>query len=279
MDANRSQINDSAAPRRSRKSQNRADLRLPVGIRPVFFNLFGVALGVCRLEGGACREQGMQVLYVEDDKLMAKNVELILQREGHFCHTADRGERAVELAKRNTYDIIVLDIMLPDFDGYEVIQRLRASGIDTPYLIQSGLVDRDTQPDGLGFGTDEFLIKPFDKAELFESMDRVVTRSKQRSAAKPTGSPADPTKSRHHGPDKRRHRRFATIKAAKVIHKKTQTDCIILNISHGGAAIRLPKNKLDCPENFALKLQSEPLHYCQICWRFRDKIGVKFIGR
>ena len=88
----------------------------------------------------------MQVLYVEDDKLMAKNVELILQKEGHFCHTADRGERAVELAKRNAYDIIILDIMLPDFDGYEVIERLRASGIDTPYLIQSGLVDREREP-------------------------------------------------------------------------------------------------------------------------------------
>jgi DNA-binding response OmpR family regulator len=232
-----------------------------------------------RPESGAWRESAMQVLYVEDDKLMAKNVELILQKEGHFCHTADRGERAVELAKRNAYDIIVLDIMLPDFDGYEIIERLRASGIDTPYLIQSGLVDRDTRPDGLGFGTDEFLIKPFDGVELIESMERVMARAKQRSAQKRESGPDGQELPRHHGPEKRRHRRFATIKAAKIIHKKIQTDCIILNISHGGAAIRLPKNKLNCPENFALKLQSEPLHYCQVCWRFRDKIGIKFIGR
>ena len=64
-----------------------------------------------------------------------------------------------------------------------------------------------------------------------------------------------------------------------MIHKKVRTDCIILNISHGGAAIRLPKNRLNCPENFALKLQSEPLLYCQVCWRHNDKVGVKFIGR
>jgi DNA-binding response OmpR family regulator len=220
----------------------------------------------------------MQVLYVEDDKLMAKNVEMILQKEGHFCHIADRGERAVELAKRNAYDIIVLDIMLPDFDGYEVIERLRANNIDTPYLIQSGLVDRETQPDGLGFGTDEFLIKPFDGVELIERMNKVMARAKQRGAETREALPSGQEQPDYDGPEKRRHRRFATIKAAKIFHNKTQTDCIVLNISHGGAAIRLPKNKLDCPGHFALKLQSEPLRHCQVCWRHRDKIGVKFIG-
>ena len=221
----------------------------------------------------------MQILYVEDDELMAKSVELILQKEGHFCHITDLGERAVELAKRNTYDIIVLDIMLPDIDGYEVIQRLQASGIDTPVLIQSGLVDRETNPKGLGFGTEDFLIKPFDKYELFESMERVVARKRKRAepTTAETGEPPRPP--RHLGPERRRHRRFGTVKAGQIVHKKIRTDCIILNISHGGAAIRLPKNRLNCPENFALKLQAEPLLYCQVCWRHKDKVGVKFIGR
>ena len=220
----------------------------------------------------------MQILYVEDDELMAKSVELILQKEGHFCHTTDLGERAVELAKRNSYDIIVLDIMLPDIDGYEVIQRLEASGIDTPYLIQSGLVDRNTDPWGLGFGTEDFLVKPFDKKELIESLERVVARKRQQ--AQPTvAEDAVPPKQRHVGPERRRHRRFGTVKAGQIVHKKIRTDCIILNISHGGAAIRLPKNRLNCPDNFALKLQAEPLLYCQVCWRHKDKVGVKFIGR
>jgi DNA-binding response OmpR family regulator len=162
----------------------------------------------------------MQVLYVEDDHLMAKNVELILQKEGHFCHIADRGERAVELAKHNAYDIIVLDIMLPDFDGYEVIERLRANDIGTPYLIQSGLVDRDTQPDGLGFGTDEFLIKPYDGAELIASMERVMARAEQGDAEKRDALPSGQEQEDYRGPEKRRHRRFATIKTARITHNR-----------------------------------------------------------
>jgi DNA-binding response OmpR family regulator len=221
----------------------------------------------------------MQVLYVEDDKLMAKNVELILQKEGHFCHTTDLGERAVELAKRNTYDIIILDIMLPDIDGYEVLERLRAAGIVIPHLIQSGLIDRDNDPNGLGLGSEDFLIKPFDKHELIESMERIVARSKDIDRPAPPQDTLPPGQRRYHGPERRRHRRFGTIKAAQILHKKIRTDCVVLNISHGGAAIRLPKNRLNCPENFALKMQAEPLLYCQVCWRFRDKIGVKFIGR
>ena len=221
----------------------------------------------------------MQILYVEDDELMAKSVELILRKAGHFCHITDLGERAVELAKRNTYDIIVLDIMLPDIDGYEVIQRLEAGGIDTPYLIQSGLVDRNTDPRGLGFGTEDFLIKPFDQHELIESMERVVARKRQQARPTAAEDATPPKQPRHIGPERRRHRRFGTVKSGQMIHKKIRTDCIILNISHSGAAIRLPKNRLNCPENFALKLQSEPLLYCQVCWRYKDKVGVKFIGR
>ena len=219
----------------------------------------------------------MQVLYVEDDKLMAKNVELILHKEGHFCHTTDLGERAIELAKRNSYDIVILDIMLPDIDGYEVIERLRAGGIGIPILIQTGLVDRDNDPKGLGLGSEDYLIKPFDQQELIESMERVVARAKAEGRpAEPAGPPAQ---SRYDGPERRRHRRFATIKAGRILHKKIHTDCVVLNISHGGAAIRLPKNRLNCPENFALKLEAEPLIYCQVCWRYKDKVGVKFLGR
>lgn len=221
----------------------------------------------------------MQVLYVEDDKLMAKNVELILHKEGHFCHTTDLGERAVELAKRNSYDLIVLDIMLPDIDGYEVIARLRASGIETPYLIQSALVDRESDPQGLGLGSADFLIKPFDRYELIESMERAVARARREQPPAPAEAPAAPERPRYHGPERRRHKRFGTIKAGQILHKKIRTDCVVLNISHGGAAIRLPKNRLNCPDNFALKLESEPLLYCRVCWRHRDKIGVKFINR
>ena len=85
----------------------------------------------------------MRILYVEDDATQAQTVEAMLEGEDHFCHTTDSGEQAVLLAKRNEYDMIILDIMLPDIDGYEVIQRMQAAGITTPCLIQSGFVDFD----------------------------------------------------------------------------------------------------------------------------------------
>ena len=69
----------------------------------------------------------MRVLYVEDDGTVAKSVQLMLESEGHDCDATDSGKRAIELAKRGRYDIILLDIMLPDIDGYEVIKRLRAA--------------------------------------------------------------------------------------------------------------------------------------------------------
>ena len=84
----------------------------------------------------------------------------MLQGEGYVCHSTDNGEQAVTLAKHSDYDIIILDIMLPDIDGYEVIQRVRAAGVRTPFLIQSGLVEPDSKLEGLGFGFDEFLVKP-----------------------------------------------------------------------------------------------------------------------
>ena len=70
------------------------------------------------LEFGPGGSRAMQILYVEDDKLLSKSVELMLQQEGHFCHSTRLGAQAIELAKRNRYDVIVLDVMLPDIDGF-----------------------------------------------------------------------------------------------------------------------------------------------------------------
>ena len=131
----------------------------------------------------------MQVLYVDDDTSLAEIVELMLQGEGHVCHITDNGEQAVTLAKRSDYDIIILDIVLPDIDGYEVIQRVRAAGVKTPFLMQSGLVDRNNKLNGLGFGFDEFLVKPFNKTELTDQMNAVIARSKKGITVPPVPIP------------------------------------------------------------------------------------------
>jgi DNA-binding response OmpR family regulator len=218
----------------------------------------------------------MRVLYVEDDDNSARAVELMLREVGHVCDKTDLGERAIELAKANEYDFLLLDVMLPDIDGYEVIERLRAEGIQIPFLIQSGLVDRDSAFGGLAFGSGEYLVKPFTKTELIGRMESVVARSRlaaglelggQDENRKPLVEPRD---------ERRRHRRFKTIKTARIDFGHG-VECKIVNLSHGGAAIRLSDGTTGLPPTFDLTLESGETYRCRLCWKLRDKIGVEFL--
>ncbi len=123
----------------------------------------------------------MRVLLVEDDSATAKSIELMLQSEGFVVDMTDLGEDGLEIGKLYDYDIIVLDLMLPDIDGYEVLRRLRAARVDTPILILSGLTELDAKIKGLGFGADDYLTKPFDKRELIARIHAIVRRSKGHS--------------------------------------------------------------------------------------------------
>ena len=217
----------------------------------------------------------MQILYVEDDRLLAKSVELVLQKEGHFCHSTTLGERALELARRNTYDVIVLDVMLPDIDGFQVINRLRQMGIDTPCLIQTGLVDRNGPGNALKQDYEEILIKPFGKEELIERVESTVARATRRKTLAPSPGVKE---ARDGTAEHRRHRRFKTIKAGQIVVGSETNPCVVLDIAHGGAALRLPSHMQDCPERFVLRLQSGRTYDCEVRWRDKDKIGVSFVG-
>ncbi len=120
----------------------------------------------------------MRVLLVEDDTSTAKTIELMLKSEGFIVDSTDLGEDGLEIGKLYDYDIIILDLMLPDIDGYEVLRRLRSARVRTPILILSGLNDAEKKVRGLGFGADDYLTKPFDKAELIARIQAIVRRSK-----------------------------------------------------------------------------------------------------
>ncbi len=124
----------------------------------------------------------MRVLLVEDDSSTAKSIELMLRAEGFICDTTDLGEDGLEIGKLYDYDIIVLDLMLPDIDGYEVLRRLRAAKVQTPVLILSGLTEPDKKIKGLGFGADDYLTKPFDRGELVARVQAIVRRAKGHAA-------------------------------------------------------------------------------------------------
>jgi two-component system cell cycle response regulator CtrA len=123
----------------------------------------------------------MRVLLVEDDAAMAASIKMMLVKENFICDTTDLGEDGLEIGKLYDYDIILLDLMLPDIDGYEVLRRLRAARVRTPILILSGLAELDHKIKGLGFGADDFLTKPFNPRELIARIQAIIRRSKGHS--------------------------------------------------------------------------------------------------
>ncbi|WP_372006270.1 response regulator transcription factor [Tistrella mobilis] len=120
----------------------------------------------------------MRILLVEDDPSTARSIELALKKEGFVCDTTDLGEEGLEIGRLYDYDLMILDLMLPDMDGYEVVRRLRAARVQTPVLILSGLTDTDKKIKGLGVGADDYVTKPFDMAELVARIQAVVRRSR-----------------------------------------------------------------------------------------------------
>jgi two-component system, cell cycle response regulator CtrA len=105
----------------------------------------------------------------------------MLKSENFIVDSTDLGEDGLEIGKLYDYDIILLDLMLPDIDGYEVLRRLRSARVNTPILILSGLSELDNKIKGLGFGADDYLTKPFDRRELLARIQAIVRRSKGHS--------------------------------------------------------------------------------------------------
>ena len=120
----------------------------------------------------------MRVLLVEDDPATAQSLQIMLESEKMVVDATDLGEDGLEIGKLYDYDIIILDLMLPDIDGIEVLRRLRDARVETPVLILSGLTDADDKVKGLGTGADDYLTKPFNKAELMARIQAIVRRSK-----------------------------------------------------------------------------------------------------
>ncbi|MBT5110002.1 MAG: response regulator transcription factor [Rhodospirillaceae bacterium] len=123
----------------------------------------------------------MRVLLVEDDKATSDSIELMLKSENFIVDSTDLGEDGLEIGKIYDYDIIILDLMLPDIDGYEVLRRFRDARVDTPVLILSGFDAPDNKVKGFGVGADDYLTKPFHKAELVARIQAIIRRSKGHS--------------------------------------------------------------------------------------------------
>ena len=120
----------------------------------------------------------MRVLLIEDDSATAQSIELMLKSEGFNVYTTDLGEEGVDLGKIYDYDLILLDLNLPDMSGMDVLRQLRVGKINTPVMILSGSSEIDTKVKTLGGGADDYMTKPFHKDELIARIHAVVRRSK-----------------------------------------------------------------------------------------------------
>ena len=123
----------------------------------------------------------MRVLLIEDEPTTARAIELMLTTEGFNVYSTDLGEEGLDLGKLYDYDIILLDLNLPDMHGYDVLKKLRVAKVQTPVLILSGISEMDSKVRSFGFGADDYVTKPFHREELVARIHAVVRRSKGHS--------------------------------------------------------------------------------------------------
>jgi two-component system, cell cycle response regulator CtrA len=129
--------------------------------------------------GSAVRKQiDMRVLLIEDDRSIAQSIELMLKSESFNVYSTDLGQEGVDLGRLYDYDIILLDLNLPDISGFEVLRSLRLSRVNTPILILSGVSGIEEKVRCLGFGADDYLTKPFHRTELIARIHAIVRRSR-----------------------------------------------------------------------------------------------------
>lgn len=253
----------------------------------------------------------MQVLFVDDDQVVTQSVQLVLQEKGYTCQTADLGADAIKLATKNQYDVIVLDIGLPDMDGFHVIRRLKMDGVKTPLLLQSGIAGKDLPAEAVALGVTDFLAKPFSVNELISRMEAVIAGSDQGPAqsAEPepqaesppsTGAAEQPSAKvapspppalgpaagrevpvaqapEPEGANRRRGERTNVFEAALITDQGPPIPCAILNMSETGAAVRLSVPDQSCPTLFTLRPLEGPPRRCEVRWRRDDQIGVEFV--
>ena len=115
---------------------------------------------------------------IEDDSSIAQSIELMVKGECFNVYTTDLGEEGVDLGRLYDYDIILLDLNLPDMSGFEVLRSLRLSKVKTPILILSRMTSIEHKVKGLGYGADDYMTKPFHKTELIARVHAIVRRSR-----------------------------------------------------------------------------------------------------
>jgi len=120
----------------------------------------------------------MRILLVEDDPTTSKSIEIMLTHANLNVYATDLGEEGIDLAKLYDYDLILLDLHLPDMSGHEVLRQLRMARVETPILVLTGESGTESKLRGFGFGADDYMTKPFHRDELVARIHAIIRRSK-----------------------------------------------------------------------------------------------------
>ena len=169
----------------------------------------------------------MKLLIVEDDRLLSNALARSL-RDAYAVDQAFDGEEGLFYAAQDVYDLVVLDVMLPERDGFSVLEALRAQGVDTPVLMLTAKNARDDRVRGLQLGADDYLAKPFDRDELVLRVEAIIRRSmgvRTLDAFGFRGLTLDP------------NTRRAAVDGAPVVLKGKQYDVLEYLVSHEGQLV------------------------------------------
>ena len=217
----------------------------------------------------------MRVLHIENDSSAAKAAEAMLDG---IVETYDRtalGENAVKMVALAHYDLILMEVLLPDVDGADVIRRLREARVLAPLVILSWVVDSHGVFDAAAFGANDALAKPFAKEALVDCVRKVAAKSGLSYPAQKTIASMPPPPG---GEERRRHTRYKTDRTA-TIAQGPGIECRVVDLSHGGAGIQLLADHFDLPTSFQIVLGHQTRYTCRVCWRQGRRLGVKFLGR
>ncbi len=219
----------------------------------------------------------MRLLHIENDSAIAKAAESMLDGVVEAYDRTPLGENAVKMAALAHYDVILMEVLLPDVDGADVIRRLRDNRVLAPLVIASWLVDSAGVFDAAALGANDVLAKPFTKDGLVECVRAAITKSGLSYPSQAGVIETDASRIPG-GQERRRHRRFKTDRPARIA-QGPGIDCRIVDLSHGGAGIQLLADHFDLPTSFQMVLGQDTRYTCRVCWRQGRRLGVKFLGR
>ncbi len=121
----------------------------------------------------------MNILFIEDEKEFAQSLEKLLKLNHYLVDLAYNGERGLKLLEKKSYDLIILDIMLPRMDGFEVAKKIRQNRVSSPIIMLTARDEVDDRVKGLNSGADDYLVKPFAFEELLARLRSLTKRKEQ----------------------------------------------------------------------------------------------------